>query len=358
MLKKILFSVLKFGISFAILGFLFYRAQQDDAFNQLKDQEKNWGLLVGACAIAMAAVSLTYVRWFLLVRALSIPFQLKDAFRLGFMGYLLNFFTLGVVGGDALKAVFISRQFPGRRTEVVASVLLDRIIGLFALFIVASIAFFNMDFSAIIARDSQQLLAVQRTGQIAFGVTMAGFVCFALAMLPGSFASSLVKSLARIPRLAWVIARLEIAVRVYRRRVGVLVISVAMSLLVHAMNVFSVYLIAGALPGGQPSLTTHFVIVPISLLAGAIPLPGGLGAFELVLDSLYRGVSTQAMIEGQGFVIALGYRVITLLIAAVGVVFYLVSRRQVTQWMHEAEQSEEWEPNEERILEEQAPTAS
>ncbi len=59
------------------------------------------------------AVSLTFVRWYLLVRALGLHFRLLDAFRLGFLGYLFNFVSVGSVGGDLFKAIFIAREQPG-----------------------------------------------------------------------------------------------------------------------------------------------------------------------------------------------------------------------------------------------------
>ena len=65
---------------------------------------------------------------------------MADAFRLGFLGYLFNFVSLGSVGGDLFKAVFIAREQHGKRAEAVATVVIDRVIGLYVLFFVASVA--------------------------------------------------------------------------------------------------------------------------------------------------------------------------------------------------------------------------
>lgn len=340
-MKKLLITLLKFGISFSILGYLFYRAGEDQSFAALVHQEKQWGLLVLAFAVAMGAVSVTFTRWFLLVWALGLPFTLKDAFRLGFLGFLCSFLTLGVVGGDAIKAVFIARQIPRRRAEVVATVVLDRAIGLFALFIVASLALLAVDLTAIQARNPSGLIAVQRTGQVAFGLTIAGVVAAALFLLPGVTTSRPFEALVRIPRIGGTLKRLIGALRVYRRKLWLLAVALAMSLAVHTLLTVTIFLIACGLPGAQPTLGTHLVIVPISMLGSSVPLPGGLGAFEFALDFLYRGVSSTAMPEGQGFVIALAYRVITLVIAMIGVFYYLTSRREVAQLIKEAEQERE-----------------
>ena len=50
---------------------------------------------------------------------------------------------------------------------------------------------------------------------------------------------------------------------------------------------------------------------------------------------------TDVMKPGQGLVIALGYRIITVLIATVGICYYLAGRREVAQVLHEAEQEAE-----------------
>src|SRR5262249_19578568 len=89
-------------------------------------------LLLGVL-ICFASVLLTFVRWFLLVRAQGLPFTSPAALRLGLMGYFFNNFLPSSVGGDILKAAGIARV-QSRRTVAVATVLIDRIIGLCGLF--------------------------------------------------------------------------------------------------------------------------------------------------------------------------------------------------------------------------------
>ena len=67
--------------------------------------------------LGLAAVVLTFVRWYLLVTPLGLPFHLRDAIRLGFVGYLFQFASLGAVGGDLFKAAFLAHEQPRRRPE-------------------------------------------------------------------------------------------------------------------------------------------------------------------------------------------------------------------------------------------------
>ncbi len=85
-----------------------------------------------AFAFGLTALLLTFVRWYILVRAVDLPFRLTDAIRLGFIGFFFNTLMPGAVGGDAIKAWFLARE-QKRRTTAVATVIMDRAIALWAL---------------------------------------------------------------------------------------------------------------------------------------------------------------------------------------------------------------------------------
>ena len=75
----------------------------------------------------------------------------------------------------------------------------------------------------------------------------------------------------------------------YRRKPAVLLLAAGLTVGVHVFTALGVYLVARGLPGTAPSLGSHFVVVPLAMVAGALPLPlSGLGAFEGALDFLYR----------------------------------------------------------------------
>jgi len=108
--------------------------------SKLWNEPKQWHLLAAALLVTLSAVTLTIVRWHWLMRAHDLPLADADALRLGFLGYLLNFVSFGAVGGDLFKAILAARECHGRRTEAVATVILDRLIGLFIVFVLASVA--------------------------------------------------------------------------------------------------------------------------------------------------------------------------------------------------------------------------
>lgn len=336
-MKKNLLTLIKFALPVAIIAWLMWQVHHHDpqTFNELLARPKNWPLLCAALLTVITAVSITFIRWYLLVRTLEMKFSLADAFRLGFLGYLFNFVSAGSVGGDLFKAIFIAREQPTRKAEAVATVLVDRMIGLYALLVVTSVAL-------LITRPDTPTPQLTVITRVTFLGTVVGGVGILMVLMPGFTSGSVSEMLGQIPKIGPLFTRLIRAVRMYRSRPGVLAVIGVLSLGVHCLNAVAVYMIATALFSQVPPLSEHMIVVPLGMVAGAIPgLPAGLGAFEFAIKYLYETIPTVPLEHGEGLVVALGYRIITIVIAMIGVAYYWASRREVSQVLHEAEEQEE-----------------
>ncbi|HEY2837852.1 MAG TPA: lysylphosphatidylglycerol synthase transmembrane domain-containing protein [Pirellulales bacterium] len=341
-MKKIVLILLKYGASLAIVAYLIYDAQRDETFTRFMDQPKDWRLFAGAGALCMVATCLTFVRWYFLVRALDLPFRLADAFRLGFLGYLLNFVSLGSVGGDLFKAVFIAREQKKKRAEAVATVVIDRVIGLYVLFVVATVA---VVWTGIWSSPEE---SVRFIAKFTVGCAVAGALMIIAMIVPGVTHGRFSNYLRSLPRVGHVVGRLIDAIRLYASRPGVLFLTCAMSAMVHVLNTLGVFLISRAMLPEAPDLGAQFVIVSLGMVAGAAPLPmSGLGAFEGALDFLYYVVPGGVKLHrGDGLLVAFGYRAVTIVIALIGLGYWLFNRRAVAEAMHEMEElDQEAEPN-------------
>lgn len=338
-MKKAVVNLAKIAISVALLSFLAWQGyqalrQDPEAFDKLVHQAKDWRFLAGALVVTLVAVVLSFCRWYLLVRALGLPFTLREAIRLGFVGYLLNF-TLSVVGGDVIKSVAIAHRQPGRRTAAVATVVVDRIIGLYALFTVGAVASLFMPFDRL---SGEQAAAALRVCQMTQILTLVGAVGFALVLLPGLTTLPLWEALGRIPKVGTAITAVMDSIRMYRRQPGLLALTLAISVGTHSLNAVAIYLLARAFQGEDPSLAANFIIAPIAMVGKAAPLPGGLGAFEGAFAFMYQALSPPGVYRVQGLVIALAFRVCELAVAFIGGVYYIVDRQQVRALMDEAKQ--------------------
>lgn len=330
-MKRLLVTSLKVAVSVAIIGYLMWQAREDNAFTNLRDQPKRWGMLVAAWFFCGGAVLTTLIRWHYLVRALEIPSRLTGSLRIGFLGYLFNLAPLGIVGGDLVKAVMLAHEHQGSSAKSFASVVVDRVIGLYMLFVVATVAIVVTGFWRV------ENVMIARICEMTFLLTVLGTVGIGALMVPAVSDGRLIRAMEHLPRVGRAMESLTDAMRMYRRKPAVLLAAAGMSVAVHSLFATGVYCIACGLPGNVHALGAHFVMSPLSAATGVLPLP--LGPFEFVLDFLYVHVpiAGAAIPKGQGLVVALGYRMITVLIAAVGACYYIGARREVAQVLQESD---------------------
>lgn len=332
--KKLLLNLLKIGISVGLLAYLAIQAKNNGVFDTLRSQPKHWGMLAGSVVLCFLAVLVTLVRWFYLIRALGLPIRMQDAVRIGFMSYLFNLSPVGIVGGDVLKMVMLARSYPGRRAEAAATVVFDRVIGLYVLFVVAAV-------SIVLTRFWEcPSPRVSGVAQATLVVTGVGTLAMIVMLVPKLSNGRLSNLLGRLPYGGAMALQLLNAMRLYRKSPRVLLLSFALSVVVHCLITASIFLIADGLYRDVHSLPTHFVIAPLANVTGVLPV--NIGPFEYVLDVLYAAVPLadgSRLAPGQGLVVALAYRIVTVLTAAIGVSYYFAGRAELAAAMRSAEEN-------------------
>ena len=347
-MKKTLINVTKVGISVALVGYLIWDAMNrgESAFTDeqgnfvaekffavMHHAAAHWWWLVAAFVACASAVLLTLVRWYYLVRALELPLRFSDGLRIGFLGYLFNLAPFGIVGGDLLKAWLLAREHHERRAEAVVTVVVDRAIGLYMLFVVASVAILVTGFW----RMPEYI--PQWTSKITLLLTVISTVVVIAVLLPDFSRGKSTRWLGGLPKIGRRLLKLVDAVQMYRHKLPTVAAAAVMSVGVHSLFTLGIFLIVTGLYGLVPGLGIHFVISPVSTATGVLPI--ALGPFEWMLDRLYTFVPVAgggAMALGQGLVVAFVYRIITVLIAAIGGCYYLGSRKEVAEALHDAEQ--------------------
>ena len=337
--KKTLIAVTKYSVALGIVAFLIYQVltgKDSESFKSVWENRATWNVMYLALGlfVALAGLSLTFIRWFFLVRALDIEFKLKDAFRLGFIGYFSNFLSLGVVGGDAIKAIFISRERPDKKPEAVSSVLLDRVMGLYALTVVCAIASFAG--SQAVDGTAETAAALQQIAEVSLAVSIAGAVAgLLLIFIPAFTGEAIQNKLERVPRIGATLKKLTFAIYTYRSQPVLLIALTLMTTLVHCLFALSVFAIAIGLSVSHPNFVQHLVISPMSNLAASVPLPGGIGAFEVMFSKMYVEGGHAA---GAGLAVALGFRLVTIINALIGVVYYINSKNEIEQFEPEVDE--------------------
>ena len=293
----------------------------------------------------VGAASLQIYRWYLLVRALDLPFAVRDAYRLSLVGIFYNTFIPGSVGGDLVKAYFIAHAHPERKTRAVASVIADRALGLFGLILFVAVmgsGAWALGDERIAANPDLQWIVKVMAGVASASV--AGFVL--LGLLPARRVDRFAGRLKAVPKVGGSLAELWYAVWMYRQRPGVVAVGVAVSAVAHFGMVFSFHCASRVFPPANPAelaaLSEHMVIAPIGFIAQAIPItPGGVGVAEGVFAWLYK---LSARPPTRGIVARLSLRLVEWLIALTGYIVYLRMRAEVRELRHEAEAAGAGEP--------------
>lgn len=338
--RSLLFTLIKFAISVAILVYLFRREFNGDSFERLLQTPKQWrwvGIGIAACLVGHLVA---FFRWGLLVRALQIPFSNFNAIRIGFIGLFFNLVAFGVIGGDMLRAFYVNRQLKSRQltnkgTEAFASVVADRVIGLFTMLLIATVALWFLDTDQMFRDTPWKLAAVRGASRMLTLLTLAGLSgVIVLAVSPRLVRSAWYRQLYALPKLGSLVERLTEVVLVYRGRPAAIIASFLLSVLVNVCFVLTIYGLAVGLAGHYPTLGDHLLIEPIAMVANAVPLPGGLGGMEAAMVFLYEAFDCQT-----GVVVGFAFRISLLAVAAIGAVVWFLYRSQVAELMESEEEA-------------------
>ena len=313
--RPLLVNLTLVGVSFALLALVVAsnRAQVREVLTRRIDAR----LYALAFGFLLTSLLITFTRWYILVRALGLPLRLWDAWRLGFIGNVFNLVIPGAVGGDAIKGVFLCRdQAKARKTLGIASIVIDRVVGLLGLFLLAGV---TGAWAWPSAGPEVRKLVV-----LAWLAVTAVLVGLVVVFTPPLY-RPLNRAFARRSKLIKVLGELETMASAYRKRLGVVAAALAMAMGEHGLNVLAFYTVGLALFPSVPSLAQHFVIVPLVLFTTAVPLPfGALGVSEQASSQLFKLVG-----HPSGAVAMMGFRIVMYAGGLVSVLVYLANLRQV-----------------------------
>jgi uncharacterized membrane protein YbhN (UPF0104 family) len=343
----------KYLIGFGLLGYVIYKYWDPKTnpdtgvvtpgIGQLLQGSIAFEWLIATALLMVGAAALQIYRWYLLVRAVDLPFSVRNAYRLSLVGLFYNTFIPGSIGGDLVKAYFIAHAHPERKTRAVASVIADRALGLFGLILfVAVLGSIAWGFGDPRIEGNPDL---QRIVKIMAGVASASVAGFLLlGVLPQRRVDRFAGRLKYVPKVGASLAELWYTVWEYRKRLKVVAIGVVLSAGAHFGLVFAFHCASRVFPPANPAvelatLSEHMVIAPIGFIAQAIPItPGGVGVAEGVFAWLYK---LSGRPETRGIIARLALRLVEWLIALTGYIVYLRMRAEVREIEHDMEEDDE-----------------
>lgn len=313
--RALVINAVLVAVAFGLLGWVIHDSR--DAIGEVLKRKLDFRLIALAFGIYLSGLMLTFVRWCGLVRVIDPAFRLRDAGLLGFIGNVYNLVIPGAVSGDLIKAGFLIRMRINS-TQAIASMVLDRILGLLGLFTLAGVA-------GMIAWPNTDSVAVKRLILVVWTFLAVGFLGLA-AIFGQALTRRFPGLLVNHGRISVILKELQTLSETYRGRLGVVFGAFGLSTVNHSLNVLAFYTISRAMfPSGLPTLAQHFLMVPLTLFTTAVPLPfGALGLSEKVSAQLFKLVS-----HPHGDLAMIGFRMLMYAGALVSVVVYLTNLRQV-----------------------------
>lgn len=315
--------VAKFAFAFGILAYMVRSGRLNlDVVRQGFSQS---GVLAGSATLVLLGLASSLFRWGLLMQGQGIEYTSGQLIRYGMIGAFFNTTMPGAVSGDLIKAWYVIADRKGqKKTPVLTSVLLDRVMGIFGLVIVSAspLLFFGREVWAL---PTLRALAVPMLGCFA-GVV--AFFAYVMVSGRGPFAALRRKMdfLSR-HRAGVMILQIYDALVGYRTRPAVLFQSLLLSVVNFLCMVGVSILCGNAIGEVGISPYQYFLIVPIGLFATAIPVaPAGLGVGHAAFHALFLLVGSQHGSEIFTMMVTL-----QILFNLLGIIFYLRSPKIAPQ---------------------------
>ncbi|MEO8352344.1 MAG: lysylphosphatidylglycerol synthase transmembrane domain-containing protein [Chthoniobacteraceae bacterium] len=318
-MKRALFTTLQVLITVGALWFVFRdgakRAEMADA---IVDARALW-LILGFLFYGMVELS-AVVRWQVLLQVQNVHLSWARVLALVMIGVFFNFFIPGGTGGDAVKIFYLLKETPGHRTGALLSVLVDRMIGLFALIVAAGV---------IIALKWSWLTGNPHTAHwiwITLAVLGASLGFLIMSFVVTGF--RLVHKLpARLPGRDK-LAELALAYHQYARCWRASLTAFAISIFAHFGYWFTYYCAARSLATPTtvlPRFAEFMSIMPVVSTITSLPISiGGIGWREVIFQTFLSNLSHAS--EGVAVAISTTGYVLTLAWGLIGGLMYLAYR--------------------------------
>ncbi len=276
-----------------------------------------FALVLGVFIIAQMIIGL---RWWILLRSQSIFIEFWAAVRLYLLGWFYNNFMPGSVGGDLLRAWYVTRH-TDKKFEAVLSVFVDRVVGLASTLIIA--VFFYLLF----IRGRGQSIPFKR--QIGFFkpilfwavIVIAAIFCVLLLHKRGRLLLTKVWAYIRPPAVKMII-KFKDAIVIYCRNPLSILVAFGLTVFLQLLTITSFWLL-GRNIGIEAGVVYYYVFFTLAWVLGAVPISiAGAGVVEGLLASLFFTVAGVA--KDAASALALCQRAVWMLASLPGAVIHLI----------------------------------
>jgi glycosyltransferase 2 family protein len=268
----------RFVISLALMAALVYVMR--DSLLGMMDTLKRTSLylLTLSAAISILSIVIASFRLRVLLEIQGIRMTVTDVFRINLIGYFFSSFLPTSVGGDVVKAVYISRESK-KSTQAYTSVFIDRFLGMFTIFLIAMTAIF----------------LVKNTSSLYLVWLLPVLVAFSLMLMFVLYNKQLAKKLSPvisflIPlRFTQDMRNIYNAMHGYRHHRRAIAACFILSVIGQIIGFSAIYFLALGIKS-HISMMLALLVMPVASIISMLPSINGMGPREMAILIMLRPV--------------------------------------------------------------------
>ena len=264
-LKNFLSLLLRFGLSAALLFYLYKKIDFEKALGVLKTASVVDLFFAGLVFIVINIILL--VRWYVYVKALELNAPFVSVVRYFFIGLFGNLFLPSAIGGDFIKIVGLC-MYSTQKAKVVASVILDRLSG-FAGMVTVAIAAYVCGYRLMSSLSLGLPILIMAIVSVTITVILFNEKIYSFCCIVFSF----------LPKIKHSLMSLHYDIALLKDRKSALYKAVGISCAAQVLAALAYYFVGKAL---HQDIALFYLILfmPLICVAAAMPSIGGLGVRE------------------------------------------------------------------------------
>lgn len=310
-----------------IIGGIFW-VSREQRWNRLVQIFRQMNISVFAAVLAIFIISqiIIALRWWLLLRSQHIFINFWAVVRLYLLGWFYNNFMPGSVGGDFLRAWYVTKH-TDKRFEAALSVFVDRFIGLLSTLLI--VVFFYVFF---LRGQANALTFTGRSGPFKFLAEYKQIIFLVVLVLAAVFCGLLLHRRSRVLlRTAWsnirihsvrAFEKLKDAVYAYYSKPRTMLAAFGLTVFIQIIMITGFWFLGKSL-GITAGLKYYYVFFTLTWVLGALPVSiGGAVVVEGTLTYLfvrYAGVEKEP-----AFALALCQRIVWMITSLPGAAIHLI----------------------------------
>jgi len=329
-LKKVIGTLIRLTVGIGLAyGLIYFTLKHTGTDLWSEILTSKWPLLVSAVILYGAVISLTIWRWSMLLKVQGIYLSAWDIIRLSMIGNFFNLALPGAVSGDFLKIAFLAKSTKDKKLKGALSILVDRVIGLFGLFIIATLMLLlYIPFFYSLNHAYRPIKIAALAVGIGSIIMVSGFtlILFSQPLMRHPWIARIIEyGKDKLPNFFTLhLKQLFDALQLYNNKRRTLFITILLSIVVHAALAINIFVIGASVNVNGLSLSDYLLATQVSNAIAGIPVtPAGIGTRDATMSMFF--IALGAPMEKAG-VVPVMFTLILLFWAIIGGIFFVSTR--------------------------------